>query len=238
MILGTNNEKMSKSRGNVINPDDIVNEYGADTLRMYEMFMGPLEATKPWNTNGVEGTYRFLSRVWRLYIGEDGNLNPKIADGDADDAFKRTWHRTIKKVTEDYENLRFNTAISQLMIFVNDAYKAERLPRKAMNDFLQLLSPIAPHIAEELWERMGHSDTITYEPWPEYDEAWTVDQEIEIVVQVNGKIVDRVKVAADAPEDELERLAKESARVQELTAGKTVRKIIVVKGKLVNIVAS
>jgi leucyl-tRNA synthetase len=237
MILGTNNEKMSKSRGNVINPDDIVNEYGADTLRMYEMFMGPLEATKPWNTNGVEGTYRFLSRVWRLYIGEDGNLNPKIADGDADDAFKRTWHRTIKKVTEDYENLRFNTAISQLMIFVNDAYKAERLPRKAMNDFLQLLSPIAPHIAEELWERMGHSDTITYEPWPEYDEAWTVDQEIEIVVQVNGKIVDRVKVAADAPEDELERLAKESARVQELTAGKTVRKIIVVKGKLVNIVA-
>ena len=237
MILGTNNEKMSKSRGNVINPDDIVNEYGADTLRMYEMFMGPLEATKPWNTNGVEGTYRFLSRVWRLYIGEDGNLNPKIADGDADDAFKRTWHRTIKKVTEDYENLRFNTAISQLMIFVNDAYKAERLPRKAMNDFLQLLSPIAPHIAEELWERMGHSDTITYEPWPEYDEAWTVEQEIEIVVQVNGKIVDRVKVAADAPEDELERLAKESARVQELTAGKTVRKIIVVKGKLVNIVA-
>ncbi|REK59857.1 MAG: leucine--tRNA ligase [Thermobacillus sp.] len=238
MILGTNNEKMSKSRGNVINPDDIVNEYGADTLRMYEMFMGPLEATKPWNTNGVEGTYRFLSRVWRLYIGEDGNLNPKITDGDADDAFKRTWHRTIKKVTEDYENLRFNTAISQLMIFVNDAYKAEKLPRKAMNDFLQLLSPIAPHIAEELWERMGHSDTITYEPWPEYDEAWTVDQEIEIVVQVNGKIVDRVKVAADAPEDELERLAKESSRVQELTAGKTVRKIIVVKGKLVNIVAN
>jgi len=237
MILGTNNEKMSKSRGNVINPDDIVNEYGADTLRMYEMFMGPLEATKPWNTNGVEGTHRFLSRVWRLYIGEDGSLNPKIADEGGDEAFTRTWHRTIKKVTEDYENLRFNTAISQLMIFVNDAYKAERLPRKAMNDFLQLLSPIAPHIAEELWERMGHGDTITYEPWPEYDEAWTVDQEIEIVIQVNGKIVDRIKVAADAPEDELERLAKASGRVQELTSGKTVRKTIVVKGKLVNIVA-
>jgi leucyl-tRNA synthetase len=237
MILGTNNEKMSKSRGNVINPDDIVNEYGADTLRMYEMFMGPLEATKPWNTSGVEGTHRFLSRVWRLYIGEDGSLNPKIADEGGDEAFTRTWHRTIKKVTEDYENLRFNTAISQLMIFVNDAYKAERLPRKAMNDFLQLLSPIAPHIAEELWERMGHGDTITYEPWPEYDEAWTVDQEIEIVIQVNGKIVDRIKVAADAPEDELERLAKASGRVRELTSGKTVRKTIVVKGKLVNIVA-
>jgi len=238
MILGTNNEKMSKSRGNVINPDDIVNEYGADTLRMYEMFMGPLEATKPWNTNGVEGTYRFLSRIWRLYIGEDGNLNPKITDGEGDEAFTRTWHRTIKKVTEDYENLRFNTAISQMMIFVNEAYKAEKLPRKAMNDFLQLLSPIAPHIAEELWERMGHSDTITYEPWPEYDEAWTVDREVEIVLQVNGKIVDRIKVAADAPEDELERLAKESGRVQEYLAGKTVRKTIVVKGKLVNIVAN
>jgi leucyl-tRNA synthetase len=238
MILGTNNEKMSKSRGNVINPDDIVSEYGADTLRMYEMFMGPLEATKPWNTNGVEGTHRFLSRVWRLYVGEDGKLNPKITDEGGDEAFIRTWHRTIKKVTEDFENLRFNTAISQLMIFVNDAYKAEKLPRKAMNDFLQLLSPIAPHIAEELWERMGHSDTITYEPWPEYDEAWTVDQEIEIVLQVNGKIVDRVKVAADATEEELERLAKENGRVQELTSGKTVRKIIVVKGKLVNIVAN
>jgi len=238
MILGTNNEKMSKSRGNVINPDDIVSEYGADTLRMYEMFMGPLEATKPWNTNGVEGTYRFLSRVWRLYVGEDGRLNPKITDEGGDEAFIRTWHRTIKKVTEDFENLRFNTAISQLMIFVNDAYKAEKLPRKAMNDFLQLLSPIAPHIAEELWERMGHADTITYEPWPEYDEAWTVDQEIEIVLQVNGKIVDRVKVTADATEEELERLAKESGRVRELTSGKTVRKIIVVKGKLVNIVAN
>jgi len=238
MILGENGEKMSKSRGNVINPDDIVSEYGADTLRMYEMFMGPLEATKAWNTNGLEGIHRFLNRVWRLYVAEDGTLNPKITDEGGDEAFIRTWHRTIKKVTEDYENLRFNTAISQMMIFVNEAYKAEKLPRKAMNDFIQLLSPIAPHIAEELWERMGHGDTITYEPWPEYDEAWIADREIEIVIQVNGKIVERVMVAADATEEELERLAKESARVQELTSGKTVRKVIVVKGKLVNVVAN
>ncbi|EXX86207.1 leucyl-tRNA synthetase, partial [Paenibacillus darwinianus] len=209
MILGTNNEKMSKSRGNVINPDEIVGVYGADTLRMYEMFMGPLEATKPWNTNGVEGTFRFLSRVWRLFVNEDGSLNAKITDGDGSDTFKRTWHRTIKKVTEDYENLRFNTAISQLMIFVNEAYKAEELPRKALADFLQMLAPTAPHIAEELWSRLGAGSggTITYEPWPAYEEAWTVDQEVEIVVQVNGKIADRISIAADTDEAEMERLA-------------------------------
>lgn len=238
MILGTNNEKMSKSRGNVINPDDIVNEFGADTLRMYEMFMGPLEATKPWNANGVEGTYRFLSRVWRLFVNEDGGLSGKISDADTSDAFKRTWHRSIKKITEDYENLRFNTVISQLMIFVNEAYKTDVLPREAMAQFLQLLSPIAPHIAEELWERIGRGDTITYSEWPKYDEAWTVDQEVEIVVQVNGKIVERVSIAADTEADEMERLAKELEKVQELIAGKTVRKVVAVKGKLVNIVAN
>lgn len=238
MILGTNNEKMSKSRGNVINPDDIVGEFGADTLRMYEMFMGPLEATKPWNTNGVEGTYRFLSRVWRLFINEDGSLSAKITDGDTSDAFKRTWHRSIKKVTEDYENLRFNTVISQLMIFVNEAYKTEVLPREAMAQFLQMLSPIAPHITEELWEKLGRAETITYSEWPKYEEAWTVDQEVEIVVQVNGKIVERVSIAADTETDEMERLAKELEKVQELIAGKTVRKVVAVKGKLVNIVAN
>lgn len=238
MILGTNNEKMSKSRGNVINPDDIVNEYGADTLRMYEMFMGPLEATKPWNTNGVEGTYRFLSRVWRLFVNEDGTLSAKIGDGETTDAFKRTWHRSIKKITEDYENLRFNTVISQLMIFVNEAYKTESLPREAMADFLKMLSPIAPHIAEELWEKLGQTDTITYAAWPAYEEAWTVDQEVEIVVQVNGKIVERVSIAADTNEADMESLAKELEKVQELIAGKTIRKVVAVKGKLVNIVAN
>ncbi|MDF2838168.1 MAG: leucyl-tRNA synthetase, partial [Paenibacillus sp.] len=209
MILGTNNEKMSKSRGNVINPDDIVGEFGADTLRMYEMFMGPLEATKPWNANGVEGTYRFLSRVWRLFVNEDGTLSSKLTDGgETSDAFKRTWHRSVKKVTEDYENLRFNTVISQLMIFVNEAYKTESLPREAMTQFLQMLSPIAPHITEELWERIGRTDSLSYAAWPAHDEAWTVDQEVEIVVQVNGKIADRASIAADMNEADMEALAK------------------------------
>jgi len=236
MILGENGEKMSKSRGNVINPDDIVNQYGADTLRMYEMFMGPLEATKPWNTRGVEGVYRFLNRVWRLYVAEDGGLNPKIGDGPADASFMRVWHKTIKKVTEDIEALRFNTAISQLMIFVNEAYKQERLPRQAMENFVQLLSPFAPHIAEELWQRLGHDDTITYVPWPAYDERWTVDEEVEIVLQVGGKIADRVRVSADAGEQELERLALENAKVRERIGDREVRKVIVVAGKLVNVV--
>ncbi len=238
MILGDNNEKMSKSRGNVINPDDIVNEFGADTLRMYEMFMGPLEATKPWNTNGVEGTYRFLSRVWRLFVNEDGTLNAKIGDSDTSDAFKRVWHRSIKKIAEDYEALRFNTVISQLMIFVNEAYKTDALPRQAMEQFVQLLSPIAPHIAEELWSRLGREDSLSYSAFPAYEEAWTVDQEVEIVVQVNGKIVDRVSIAADMEPEAMEALAKGLGKVQELIEGKTVRKVVAVKGKLVNIVAN
>jgi len=236
MILGDNGEKMSKSRGNVINPDDIVKTYGADTLRMYEMFMGPLEATKPWNTNGVEGVYRFLNRVWRLFVTEEGTLQPKIKPDGGTDAFKRVWHRTIKKLTEDYEALRFNTAISQMMIFVNEAYKQDTLPLEGMKHFVQMLSPIAPHIAEELWEKLGGTGTVTYVPWPEYDEAWTVDEEVEIVVQVNGKIVERAKVAADADEQALEELAKSLDKVKEAMTGKQIRKVIAVKGKLVNIV--
>jgi len=239
MILGTNGEKMSKSRGNVINPDDIVNEFGGDTLRIYEMFMGPLEATKPWNTNGVEGSYRFLSRIWRLFINEEtGALNKKIADGTdgADPAFVRTWHKTIKKVTEDIEGFRFNTAISQLMIFINEAYKTEVLPRQAMENFVQLLAPLAPHIAEELWQRLGYQESITYAAWPTYDESLTVDAEAEIVIQVNGKIVCRANVAADADEEAMQQKAMSLANVQDAIAGKTVRKVIAVKGRLVNIV--
>ncbi|SYX82479.1 leucine--tRNA ligase [Paenibacillus alvei] len=239
MILGTNGEKMSKSRGNVINPDDIVNEFGGDTLRIYEMFMGPLEATKPWNTNGVEGSYRFLSRIWRLFINEEtGALNSKISDGTdgADPAFIRTWHKTIKKVTEDIEGFRFNTAISQLMIFINEAYKTEVLPRQAMENFVQLLAPLAPHIAEELWQRLGYQESITYAAWPTYDESLTVDAEAEIVIQVNGKIVCRANVAADADEEAMQQKAMSLANVQDAIAGKTVRKVIAVKGRLVNIV--
>lgn len=239
MILGTNGEKMSKSRGNVINPDDIVNEFGGDTLRIYEMFMGPLEATKPWNTNGVEGSFRFLNRIWRLFINEEtGALNSKIVDGTdgADQAFIRTWHKTIKKVTEDIEGFRFNTAISQLMIFINEAYKTDVLPRQAMENFVQLLSPLAPHIAEELWQRLGHQESITYVAWPTYEEALTVDAEVEIVIQVNGKIVCRANVAADADEEAMQQKAMSLANVQEAIADKTVRKVIAVKGRLVNIV--
>lgn len=238
MILGTNNEKMSKSRGNVINPDDIVGEFGADTLRMYEMFMGPLEATKPWNTNGVEGVYRFLARVWRLLVDDNGKLHERIQDVPGEESFRRTWHKSLKKVGEDYEALRFNTAISQMMIFVNDAYKTEVLPMEALKHFVQMLSPIAPHISEELWEKLGGTGSVSYEPWPAYDPALVVDAEVEIVVQVNGKIADRVKVAADLDEAGLQSVAMDLEKVQALIAGKTVRKVVAVKGKLVNIVAN
>ncbi|WP_127579763.1 leucine--tRNA ligase [Paenibacillus koleovorans] len=237
MILGENMEKMSKSRGNVVNPDDIVNEFGADTLRVYEMFMGPLEATKPWNTNGVEGSFRFLSRVWRMIVTDDGALNPKIADSsETSKEFSRTWHKSIKKITEDLEALRFNTAISQLMIFVNEAYKTERLPLAAMKQFAQMLSPIAPHLAEELWERLGGVGSISYVPWPIHDEALTVDSEIEIVVQVNGKIVDRILIANDTDEAAMQQIALGQEKVQEAIAGKSIRKTIAVKGKIVNLV--
>ncbi|MDF2815527.1 MAG: leucyl-tRNA synthetase [Paenibacillus sp.] len=237
MILGENMEKMSKSRGNVVNPDDIVNEFGADTLRVYEMFMGPLEATKPWNTNGVEGSFRFLSRVWRLIVTDDGSLNPKItSDSDTSESFKRVWHKTIKKITEDLEALRFNTAISQLMIFVNEAYKTDKLPAEAMKQFTQMLSPLAPHLAEELWERLGGKESITYSNWPSYDEAYTVDNEVEIVIQVNGKIVERAQIANDTDEAAMQEIALGLAKVQEAIDGRSVRKVIAVKGKLVNLV--
>lgn len=237
MILGTNNEKMSKSRGNVINPDVIVNEYGADTLRMYEMFMGPLEATKPWNASGVEGTHRFLARVWRLFVAENGELNSKITEQEGSDEFKRTLHKTIKKVTEDFEALRFNTAISQLMIFINEAYKSDVIPKAAAENFVQMLSPLAPHLAEELWERLGHTESISYEPWPTFEEAWTIDAEVEIVVQVNGKIVDRTKISKDLNAEATQEHALSLPNVKQAIEGKTIRKVIAVPGKLVNIVA-
>lgn len=236
MILGNNNEKMSKSRGNVINPDEIVGAYGADTLRIYEMFMGPLEATKPWNEKGVEGIHRFLSRVWRLFVNEDGSLSSKITADGSSEEFKRTWHKTLKKVTEDFELLRFNTAISQLMIFINDAYKQDTLSHAAVENFTQMLSPLAPHIAEELWQLLGHEGSISYVTWPTYDEAYTVDAEVEIVVQVNGKIVQRVMIPQEMGQDEMQAFALALPNVNAAVEGKSVRKIIAVPAKLVNIV--
>lgn len=236
MILGENNEKMSKSKGNVVNPDDIVRSHGADTLRLYEMFMGPLDASIAWSTKGLDGARRFLDRIWRIYINEDGSLNEKIQDVEGSESFTRTFHQTVKKVTEDYEALRFNVAISQLMVFINEAYKQEVLPYKYMSEFVKLLSPVCPHIAEELWERLGNDDTITYEPWPTYDESYLVEEEVEIVVQVNGKVRAKLTVPADTSKEEMETLAKENEKVQAAIGDKTIRKVIAVPGKLVNIV--
>jgi leucyl-tRNA synthetase len=238
MILGENNEKMSKSKGNVVNPDDVIDSHGADTLRVYEMFMGPLEATKPWSETGVDGAHRFLSRVWRLIIDEQGEVASKIKDVQATEEFIRVWHQTIKKVTEDMENLRFNTAISQLMVFANEAYKQEDLSKEAIEDFVKLLSPIAPHLAEELWQALGHQNNISYESWPVHDESKLVEKEVEIVVQFMGKIKARLHVAADLSKEELEKVVLEHDQVKAELEGKTIRKVIVVPGKLVNIVAS
>lgn len=236
MILGDNHEKMSKSRGNVVNPDDIVNEYGADTLRVYEMFMGPLEASKPWSTKGVEGSYRFLNRVWRLVVNDEGEVHSHIGAGEGTDEFRRLWHKTVKKVTHDIEGLRFNTAISQLMVFVNEAYKQDQLPKQSIQAFVLLLSPLAPHLAEELWERLGHTQTLAYEPWPTYEEALTVEDEVEIVIQINGKLREKLVVSVQASKEELEKQAMALDRIQEEITGKTVHKVIAVPGKLVNIV--
>jgi len=236
MILGENNEKMSKSKGNVVNPDEIVESHGADTLRLYEMFMGPLDASVAWSTTGLDGARRFLDRVWRLFVQENGELSEKITEGGTE--LEKVYHQTVKKVTEDYEGLRFNTAISQMMVFVNEAYKANTLPKKFAEGFVQLLAPIAPHLGEELWEKLGHTETITYVPWPAFDESKLVDDEVEIVIQVNGKLRTKLMISKDASREQMEEIAMKEEKVQESIEGKTVRKVIAVPGKLVNIVAN
>ncbi|MCM3587940.1 leucine--tRNA ligase [Mesobacillus maritimus] len=238
MILGENNEKMSKSKGNVVNPDSVVDSHGADTLRLYEMFMGPLDASIAWSTNGLDGSRRFLDRIWRLFVEENGELSAKVKDGAPAGDLEKVYHQTVKKVTEDFEGLRFNTAISQLMVFINEAYKAEALPKSYVEGFVKLLAPICPHISEELWEKLGHKETISYAAWPAYDEAKLVDDEIEIVIQINGKIKAKMKVPADATRETLEQIAMGTDSVKEQIDGKTVRKVIAVPGKLVNIVAN
>lgn len=237
MILGENHEKMSKSKGNVVNPDDIVESHGADTLRLYEMFMGPLDASKAWSTDGLDGARRFLDRVWRLFVKDDGALSDKIQDTTGGE-LEKVYHQTVKKVTEDFENLHFNTGISQLMVFVNEAYRAEVIPKEYAEGFVKLLSPVCPHIAEELWAKLGHEGTIAYEPWPEYDEDKLIDDEIEIVVQVNGKVRAKLMVHREATKEELEKIALNNEKVQDHISGKTIRKVIAVPGKLVNIVAN
>ncbi|MGM0853590.1 MAG: leucine--tRNA ligase [Bacillota bacterium] len=237
MILGENNEKMSKSKGNVVNPDEVVESHGADTLRLYEMFMGPLEASIAWSTNGLDGARRFLDRVWRLLVEEDGTLSSKVTDAPNSDLDK-IYNQTVKKVTEDYQGLRFNTGISQLMVFINEAYKADRLPKNYVEGFIKMLAPIAPHMTEELWSKLGHEGTLSYEAWPTFDESKLVDNEVEIVLQVNGKVKAKIMIPRDMNKGDLEKTAMENDEIKSQIEGKTIRKVIAVPGKLVNIVAN
>ena len=237
MIL-KDGDKMSKSRGNVINPDEIVDQYGADTLRLYEMFMGPLEAAKDWTDEGVEGARRFLDRVWRLFIDEEGKLRDRITTFN-DGSLDIVYNQTVKKVTDDFETLQFNTAISQLMVFVNEAYKVNGLPVDYVKGFIQLLAPVAPHMGEELWQRVTQStESISYEPWPTYDEEKLVSDEIEVVFQINGKVRGKANASRSISKEDLEALALSNENIQQHLEGLTVRKVIVIPGKLVNIVAN
>jgi leucyl-tRNA synthetase len=264
IILGEDGQKMSKSRGNVINPDDVIAQYGADAFRLYEMFMGPLEQMKPWSMTGVEGVSRFLARVWRLVMEEqqDGSwaLSPAVQDVEPDKAQLKVIHATIKKVGDDIETLSFNTAISAMMIFVNAFTNANPRPRAAIRILLQLLNPFAPHLTEELWDSLS-SDTETQrngdaenspcpkvtvsprfsllagQPWPAFDESHLIEDEIQIVLQVNGKVRDKMTVKKDASNAEIEAAALANQRIVEFLGGKPVRKVVVVPGKLVNVVA-
>jgi leucyl-tRNA synthetase len=262
---------MSKSRGNVVNPDDVLMEYGADAFRLYEMFMGPLQDTKPWNTRGVEGVYRFLGRAWRLFVDENSETEFEQAETPAENAEKhkelldlikldgaikdvaatpaqlKTLYACIKKVTEDLDGMRFNTAISAMMVFVNDAITWETKPVSALRDFLILLQPFAPHIADELWAKLAgrfeisnlkSQISLAYQPWPKFDAALLVESEIEIPVQVNGKLRDVIKVSVTATAAELEALAMANEKAKPYYAGKTIKKVIVLPKKLVNIVAA
>ena len=240
MILGENNEKMSKSRGNVVNPDEVVSEYGADALRLYEMFMGPLPDSKPWSMEGVSGVANFLGRVWRLVIDWQNDDELKLDASITDDAPTadqlRTLHKTIKAVTEDVDKLSFNTAISRMMEFVNFFNKQETRPRACIEPFVLILSPFAPHLCEELWQALGHIETLAYEPWPAFDEAHLKQDSIEIPVQVNGKVRAKVNVPADADQAAVLEIAKADERIAGQIEGKTMAKEIVVPGRLVNFV--
>ena len=255
MILGSNGEKMSKSKGNVINPDDMVKEYGADALRVYEMFMGPIDSAKPWDPNGIDGSKKFLDRVWRLFV-ESGKVqdvsanvlsNGSSNNGNAENgeisinqnAYKnleKVYNYTVKKVTNDYENMYFNTAISQMMIFINSASKEDVIPKEYAEGFIKLLNPVAPHITEEIWNRFGHNNTITYEAWPTYDETKLVEDTIEIPVQINGKVRATISISVGASQDDVKNTVHQNSNIQSQIDGKTVVKEIYVKNKIYNIV--
>ena len=232
MILGEDNQKMSKSRGNVVNPDVLVREYGADSVRLYEMFLGPLEMVKPWSTKGVEGVYRFLGRAWRLvteHIDQKEDVPPTEEE-------LKILHRAIQKVSEDIEALKFHTAIAALMIFINEMMKLEKNSRKSLEAFVLLLAPFAPHIAEELWQKLGHSESLAYEPWPSYNEQYLVELEVEIVIQVAGKIRARLTIPKSLQEEKLKEMVLADETVKKWIGGKPIQKFIVVPDRLVNII--
>jgi leucyl-tRNA synthetase len=247
IILGEDNQKMSKSRGNIVNPDDVIDEHGADAFRCYEMFMGPLEQMKPWSTRGVEGVARFLARVWRLVMAENQAgewvLSDRVQKIETSKHHQKVLHATIKKVTQDIDSFSFNTAISQMMIFVNAFTNVQAVPLSALRAFLILLNPFAPHISSELWERLSRAfadmpGDVSEQSWPVYDESLLVEDEVEIVIQINGKLRDRVKMPVVATQEELKAIALSNPKVQARIAGKTVRNVIVVPKKLVNLVVN
>ncbi|MEK6577623.1 MAG: class I tRNA ligase family protein, partial [Bdellovibrionota bacterium] len=234
MILGEDGEKMSKSRGNVINPDTVVDKYGADTLRIYEMFMGPLDRDKPWSTTAIEGVFRFLHRVWRVFIDDQEKCLAQDVEPTADDL--KITHKTIKKVSEDIEGLRFNTAISQMMIFINHFTPAERRPKKCLRPFIQLLNPFAPHLAEELWNRLGEKSVLTYEPWPEFDANLAKDELISVAIQVMGKTRGTIQIEPGSEQSIVQKMAEELPTVKSHLQGKQLKKVIFVKDKIINFV--
>ncbi len=235
MILGMDGEKMSKSRGNVINPDEVVGQYGADTMRLYEMFMGPLERSKPWNTSGIEGVYRFLNRLWRYFVNDEGGIID-LDDAQPDTETLTMMHASIKKVGNDLDALAFNTGISQLMVFSNHLRALNKVPKSALETLLMLLNPFAPHIAEEMWSLLGHSDTLAYKGWPEYDESHLVKDTVKLAVQVNGRVRAQINVEVDAAKEAVLELAFAQESIKQHVQGKTIIKEIVVPNRIVNIV--
>jgi len=238
MILGEDSNKMSKSRGNVVNPDDVIAGYGADSLRLFEMFLGPLSATKPWSTKGIEGVYRFLNKIWRLVVNEDGGINAKITDAKPEGEAERVMHRTIMNVTEDIEDMdmKFNTCVSELMIYVNEISRLETIPRDLVVTLLKLLAPFAPHLAEELWNRMGNDTTIAFASWPEFNPAKVQKNVVTVIGQINGKVRSKIEAPTDTPDDKLIEMMKQDEKIKTYLDGKQIVKEIVVKNKLVNIV--
>ncbi len=238
MILGEDSNKMSKSRGNVVNPDEVIANYGADSLRLFEMFLGPLSATKPWSTNGIEGVYRFLNRIWRLVVNEDGSINVKIQDVKPEGENERIMHRTIMNITDDIEDMdmKFNTCVSELMIYVNEIFKLDVIPKELILTLVKLISPFAPHLAEELWQKLGHTGTIAFEKWPEFDPAKVKKQVVTIIGQINGKVRSKIEADTDTPDDKLIELMKQDEKIRSYIEGKEIVKEIAVKNKLVNIV--